>query len=194
MDTRSSTNKVVQTNAEEGPARKKQKVEYYADEDDYDYTSESSAADGDYDPAEDEEASSSEDASGSDEESGSSGEEDASSSSEEEDASSSSDEEDASSSSDEEEEEASGSAEDNLHFQFVKEWKSGYHNGWLDAMKYIEKQTYIPVPRPPLCDWCGYLCDHLRKCGGQCNGSVRYCSIECQKNDWYYGHKHECSL
>jgi hypothetical protein len=71
------------------------------------------------------------------------------------------------------------------------EWRDGYKNGWKDAMKYITNKTHKEVPDTPACSYCDIVCK-TRKCGGKCGGTVRYCSVNCQKQDWAYGHKEEC--
>ena len=71
------------------------------------------------------------------------------------------------------------------------EWRDGYKNGWKDAMKYIAKKTYKEAPPTPACSYCDIVCK-TRKCGGKCGGTVRYCSVDCQKQDWAYGHKAKC--
>lgn len=71
------------------------------------------------------------------------------------------------------------------------EWRDGYKNGWRDAMKYITNKTHKEVPDTPACSYCDIVCK-TRKCGGKCGGTVRYCSVNCQKQDWAYGHKDEC--
>ena len=71
------------------------------------------------------------------------------------------------------------------------EWRDGYKNGWRDAMKYIAGRTYKEVPDTPACSYCDIVCK-TRKCGGKCGGTVRYCSVDCQKKDWSFGHKNEC--
>ena len=75
------------------------------------------------------------------------------------------------------------------------EWRDGWKHGWRAAMKEIARdaadQRRHPPP-PPECEWCGRLYG-LRKCGGDCNGEVSYCSSECQAKDWRNSHKSECS-
>ena len=71
------------------------------------------------------------------------------------------------------------------------EWRDGYKNGWRDAMKYITNKTHKEVPDTPACSYCDIVCK-TRKCGGKCGGTVRYCSVRCQKQDWAYGHKNKC--
>lgn len=71
------------------------------------------------------------------------------------------------------------------------EWRDGYKNGWKDAMKYIASKTHKEVPDTPACSYCDIVCK-TRKCGGKCGGVARYCSFECQKQDWAFGHKNTC--
>ena len=71
------------------------------------------------------------------------------------------------------------------------EWRDGYKNGWRDAMKYITNKTHKEVPDTPACSYCNIVCK-TRKCGGKCGGTVRYCSVECQKQDWASNHKAKC--
>ena len=71
------------------------------------------------------------------------------------------------------------------------EWRDGYKNGWRDAMKYITNKTHKVVPPTPACSYCDIVCK-THKCGGKCGGTARYCSIECQKQDWAFGHKANC--
>ncbi len=71
------------------------------------------------------------------------------------------------------------------------EWRDGYKNGWKDAMKYIAGRTHKEVPATPACSYCDIVCK-TRKCGGKCGGVVRYCSVDCQKQDWAFGHKNIC--
>jgi hypothetical protein len=71
------------------------------------------------------------------------------------------------------------------------EWRDGYKNGWRDAMKYITGRTHKKVPDTPACSYCDIVCK-TRKCSGKCGGVVRYCSVDCQKQDWAFGHKNIC--
>ena len=71
------------------------------------------------------------------------------------------------------------------------EWRDGYKNGWRDAMKNIANKTQKEVPDTPGCSYCNIVCK-TRKCAGKCGGVVRYCSVECQKQDWAYEHKNKC--
>ena len=71
------------------------------------------------------------------------------------------------------------------------EWRDGYKTGWRDAMKYITNKAHKVVPPTPACSYCDIVCK-TRKCGGKCGGTARYCSLECQKQDWAFGHKAKC--
>ena len=97
---------------------------------------------------------------------------------------------------DEEEDEEEEDEEEDVKNEFGcagcnYEWRDGYTNGWRDAMKYISRKTFKIVPPTPACSYCDIVCK-TRKCGGKCGGSVRYCSNDCQKNDWKHGHKTKC--
>ena len=75
------------------------------------------------------------------------------------------------------------------------EWRDGWQKGWKSAMKKINKFTK-QQKRPenihiPECAYCGAL-HNLKKCGGKCNGAVRYCSTKCQKKDWKQEHSEMC--
>jgi hypothetical protein len=75
------------------------------------------------------------------------------------------------------------------------EWRDGWQEGWKAAMKQIKKfakqQKRPENIRIPECHYCG-ASHNLKKCGGSCEGAVRYCSIACQKKDWNEEHKHDC--
>jgi hypothetical protein len=71
------------------------------------------------------------------------------------------------------------------------EWRDGYKTGWRDAMKYITNKAHKVVPSTPACSYCDIVCK-THKCGGKCGGTARYCSLECQKQDWAFGHKAKC--
>jgi hypothetical protein len=71
------------------------------------------------------------------------------------------------------------------------EWRDGYKTGWRDAMKYITNKAHKVVPPTPACSYCEIVCK-THKCGGKCGGTARYCSLECQKQDWAFGHKAKC--
>ena len=58
-------------------------------------------------------------------------------------------------------------------------------------MKNIANKTQKEVPDTPGCSYCNIVCK-TRKCAGKCGGVVRYCSVECQKQDWAYEHKNKC--
>ena len=63
----------------------------------------------------------------------------------------------------------------------------GWEGGWAAAMKYVQEHS-SKVPR---CEYCGKA-GKTKKCGGTCNGQVRYCSVECQTADWKQVHKFAC--
>ena len=72
------------------------------------------------------------------------------------------------------------------------EWRAGFKHGWLKAMKHMRdyaSQQKRDVPAAPECASCGYSREDLQKCG-RCK-SVRYCSEECQREDWSE-HKQVC--
>jgi hypothetical protein len=73
------------------------------------------------------------------------------------------------------------------------EWKDGWKQGWKSAMKCIEEQTKLnrTAPEAPTCDNCGIACK-LKKCGGTCNGLVKYCNEQCQLIHWRKTHKFAC--
>ena len=71
------------------------------------------------------------------------------------------------------------------------EWRDGYKTGWREAMKYIAGRTHKEVPDTLACSYCDIVCK-TRKCSGKCGGVVRYCSVDCQKQDWAFGHKNIC--
>jgi len=75
------------------------------------------------------------------------------------------------------------------------EWRDGWQMGWKAAMKQIKKfakqQNRSENIHIPECAYCG-ASHNLKKCGGICEGAVRYCSTLCQKKDWKEGHKQEC--
>jgi hypothetical protein len=72
------------------------------------------------------------------------------------------------------------------------EWRAGFKHGYKTAMKemrnYANKQKHN-IPEAPVCDVCGDSHENLKKCG-KCR-AVRYCSEECQTEDWAQ-HKHVC--
>lgn len=65
-------------------------------------------------------------------------------------------------------------------------YELAWQNGWKAAMKYVEAHS-----RAPHCEYCGKE-GKTKKCGGTCNGKVRYCSEECQIADWKQVHKYAC--
>jgi hypothetical protein len=67
----------------------------------------------------------------------------------------------------------------------------GWQGGWQAAMKYIEEQSH-KAPDGPLCEYCGKS-GKTMKCGGTCKGRVRYCSEECQADDWKQIHRYFCA-
>ena len=72
-------------------------------------------------------------------------------------------------------------------------YATGWCDGWNTAMNYVQQQA-IHAPQPmPMCDNCGDITRKTKKCGGSCNGSTRYCSVECQRVHWNECHKHDCS-
>ena len=75
------------------------------------------------------------------------------------------------------------------------EWRDGWKNGWKAAVKHMKKQlnltTNPPSSPPPSCANCG-MSRKTQRCGGSCGGTVRYCSVKCQRQDWNNGHKNTC--
>ena len=72
------------------------------------------------------------------------------------------------------------------------EWKAGYKYGYKTAMKEISKYTdevKDDAPSAPRCATCNMSHESLKKCGG-CK-MVRYCSNQCQTDDWRE-HKKVC--
>ena len=72
------------------------------------------------------------------------------------------------------------------------EWRAGFKHGWLKAMKHMRdyaSQQKRDTPAAPECASCGDSREDLQKCG-RCK-SVRYCSEECQREDWSE-HKQVC--
>ena len=74
------------------------------------------------------------------------------------------------------------------------EWRDGWRQGWKAAMKqmkrYASQQRNAGI-HPTECTNCG---THrgTKRCGGTCNGIVRYCSKRCQTEHWQAGHKVQC--
>lgn len=73
------------------------------------------------------------------------------------------------------------------------DYKNGWKAGWKAAMHFVEKQTKQchSAPDLPTCDNCGIECK-AKKCGGSCNGCVKYCSVKCQTIHWKKTHKFAC--
>lgn len=65
------------------------------------------------------------------------------------------------------------------------EWRAGFKHGYKVAMKEMRKyasEQKHNVPDAPECAVCEDSHEKLKKCG-RC-GLVRYCSTECQEEDW----------
>jgi hypothetical protein len=74
------------------------------------------------------------------------------------------------------------------------EWRTGWHDGWKAAMKYMRRRAteqYTAPPAAPICANCRSSIYELLKCSGSCGGKVRYCSTDCQKTHWK-SHKYMC--
>jgi hypothetical protein len=72
------------------------------------------------------------------------------------------------------------------------EWRAGFKHGYKTAMKKVRNYAdYHKHTKPdvPNCETCGMSYENLKKCG-RCY-SVRYCSDECQRDDWPL-HKRVC--
>jgi hypothetical protein len=74
------------------------------------------------------------------------------------------------------------------------EWRDGWRQGWKAAMKQIKQfasQQRNAGIHPTECANCG---SHrgTKRCGGTCNGVVRYCCKGCQTEHWQAGHKFQC--
>ena len=144
----------------------------YIDEDDEDYEEEDDE-DEDYEEEEEEEEDEEED----DEEDEEEDEEEA----EEEEA--------------EDEEAQDDEDEDDCSAHCDAEWRDGWYAGWKAAMRQIKthsRSLRTDPPPAPRCDNCKRSIYKLKKCGGTCNGSVRYCSNTCQLEDWNEAHKYGC--
>ena len=74
-------------------------------------------------------------------------------------------------------------------------YATGWYNGWFEAMRFIEEQAHrnSRAPALPPCDNCDTTDCKTKKCGGSCNGAVRYCSTACQSAHWKEEHKYVCS-
>jgi len=71
------------------------------------------------------------------------------------------------------------------------EWLSGWKKGWKAAMKHVKQQLITP-PSAPICANCN-ISRKTKKCAGSCEGIVRYCSEQCQREHWISSHKFSCS-
>jgi len=71
------------------------------------------------------------------------------------------------------------------------DYTNGFDDGWKAAMKYIKKQLTTLPPVLQKCDNCG-IERKLKKCSGSCNGTVKYCSTECQLEHWKTTHRYGC--
>ena len=72
------------------------------------------------------------------------------------------------------------------------EWRAGFKHGYKTAMKEMRNyanQQKRNIPEIPECEVCGDSHEKLKKCG-RCK-LVRYCSEECQTEDWAE-HRHIC--
>ena len=77
--------------------------------------------------------------------------------------------------------------------EYIDGWKDGWEDGWEDARKYFTKAVRnTPIPKSPRCANCGVLFSKLKRCGGTCEGIVKYCSSECQRTHWNNIHKNDC--
>jgi hypothetical protein len=70
------------------------------------------------------------------------------------------------------------------------DYSSDWYNGWTEAIEHVEKQI-LRAYRTPICNNCSSV-GKTKKCGGSCNGCVRYCSTECQIIHWKTTHKYAC--
>ena len=73
-------------------------------------------------------------------------------------------------------------------YEFKQGWKTGYKAAMKEIRNYADDQKYN-VPDAPQCEVCEDSHENLKKCG-RCN-IVRYCSTECQEEDWPE-HKRVC--
>ena len=106
---------------------------------------------------------------------------------EDDDESASEDDESASEEDDDDESESDKSEQLGLHL-----YKKGWQAGWRAAMKYMNDCSAVDIPPPSACVNCGDVTNKLKRCGGTCNGSVKYCSSQCQREHWKSVHKHKC--
>jgi len=68
----------------------------------------------------------------------------------------------------------------------------GWEEGWKAAMKRIRVTAQNnKLEYPSRCDTCHSFYHKLKRCGGSCGGTVKYCSEDCQQIDWYK-HKKDC--
>ena len=74
----------------------------------------------------------------------------------------------------------------------IRLYKKGWQAGWRAAMKYMNDCSAVDIPPPSACVNCGDVTNKLKRCGGTCNGSVKYCSSQCQREHWKSVHKHKC--
>jgi len=73
-------------------------------------------------------------------------------------------------------------------YEFKQGWKTGYKAAMKELRNYADDQKHN-VPNAPQCEVCEDSHENLKKCG-RCN-VVRYCSAECQSEDWAE-HKQVC--
>ena len=73
-------------------------------------------------------------------------------------------------------------------YEFKQGWKTGYKAAMKELRNYADDQKHN-VPDAPQCEVCEDSHENLKKCG-RCN-VVRYCSSECQEEDWPE-HKQVC--
>ena len=73
------------------------------------------------------------------------------------------------------------------------EWRDGWVHGYKTALKKMRQtinELKEDIPNAPRCANCDDSHADLKKCG-RCK-KVRYCSIECQTEDWKHRHKKSC--
>jgi hypothetical protein len=73
-------------------------------------------------------------------------------------------------------------------YEFKQGWKTGYKAAMKELRNYADDQKHN-IPDAPECEVCEDSHENLKKCG-RCN-VVRYCSSECQSEDWPE-HKQVC--